>query len=311
MSLPTLPPAVTPDPAGDYARAQAWAMISAKKTDADNISIWAAQFLDNQIVNLETALSDPTVNDKINALMLLLDNLGDFTPGTISYTDTPFSDTLLTSLRARFSADIDGATAAEAAVFARHSSRADAETNRAHTEITTMYSSAGWEAPQGSMVALQAEATNERAKRLTDASADIMATAAKEATQGAIQLVDMLGRLNDNRDMRAFESAKTEVLVGVDGYKSTLEAIRTKAELGIRGADLSINASLHQMSIKVQTLQSLAQGAFQLMASAEGAVHASTSFGFSGNSDTKYDGDISDKIASNERIAAMKGNVAY
>lgn len=308
MPLPTLPPATTPDPAGDYARAQAWAMLNAKKTDMDNVAIWAAQFLDNNLVNLETALDDPTVNDKINALMLLLDTLGSFTPGTISYTDTPFSDTMLTALRSRFEADLAGATAAEAAVFARHTSRANDETNRAYTEITTMYSSAGWDAPQGAMLALQAEANNDRTKRLTDASADIMATAAKEATQGAIQLVDMLGRLNDNRAMRAFEAAKTEVLVGVDGYKSTLEAIRVKAELGIKGADLAINASLHQMSVKVQTLQSLCQGSLQLMSSALGAVHASTSFGFSGSAATHYDGDITSKIASNEKI---NKNVAY
>ena len=297
MTLPTLPEMTTPDPAGDYARAQAWAMLLAKNRDAGNWAIWAAKVLDANLVDLYNKLGEDAVAPALADLLALIDTIPEYTAGTLTYTDTGFTDSTLTALKSRIEADITNIDGAEAAMFARHRTRVGEERAAAYTEITTQFSSGGWDMPPGALQAKQTEMNNLSGKRLTDASADIMSVGVKESLQAGLQLVDLLGRLYDNSVMRDFESAKTTVVMGLDGYKSTLARLQTKADVVGKAATLQVEAALRQMNVEVETLRGLAQSAAQMVASSLNSVSSSTSFGFGGSASTGYDGDISEKIA--------------
>ena len=183
---------------------------------------------------LGTILSIPDVVDLA---------IPDAPDATIVHTETPFSDDVLTALRSRIEADMAGATAAEAAMFARHSQRAYDESTKAYNEITTQFSSRGFELPPGALLAKQTEMANERTKRLTDASADIMSEAAKQAFSGALQMIDIMGRLNDNSVMRAFEVKKAEVQYAIEGFKAVIDGMKAKGDLNKSAIEATVSAN--------------------------------------------------------------------
>jgi hypothetical protein len=431
MPLPALPPISTPDPTGDYARAQAWAMLLAKYQDSGNWAIWAAKMLDANITDLRDKLvggSDAVDTELIN-LLTLIDSLPAYTPGAvtaysaptapsytaipgytaptlgtfeeipavvsltipsvpstaISHSETPFSDSLLTALKARIEADIAGVSAAETAMFERHEERVTAERAKNYTEITTQFSSRGFDMPPGALLAKQTDLNNESSKRLTDVSADIMMASVRESLAVAGQLINTMGQLNDNSVMREFEAQKVAVQMAIEGFKAAVAGEEAKGKLnqaaieatvtankgiveaflgeiegqtvpikaiadsnkaaadaykaavdgasasvqasvipeelaikqselyikqvGVKGdiagkaAQLSVESSLRQVQNETAVLQGLAQSASQMVASALGAVNSTASFGFSGTASTRYDGDIADKIESNEKIS--------
>lgn len=293
MTLPILPEQPEVDPAGDYARAQAWAMLQARYADAGNYAVWAHQTL--QVLTDE--LKNITDTDVVTAeLANLLAVLNAMPPTTITYSDTGFSDSTLTALKARIEADLatssTGLGAAEAALFARHEARVTADRAKAYTEITTQFSSGGWDMPPGALLAKQTEMNNETGKRLTDTSADVMTESArlaveynKSVLQQALGVVDLLGRLYNDKVMRDFEKAKTQVTID-------LEALRIKASVLSDAARLELDAALRESASQVETLRGLAQGAMQMIASAMNSVSSSTSFGFSGGASTSYTGTV-------------------
>lgn len=91
---------------------------------------------------------------------------------SISFSNTAFSDSLLTAMKAQVEGDLG--TGGEAQMFARHTARVTAERAAAYTEITTQFSARGFDMPPGALLAKQTEMNNESSKRLTDVSADIM-----------------------------------------------------------------------------------------------------------------------------------------
>lgn len=289
MTLPTLPAQPEVDPAGDYARAQAWAMLQARYADAGNYAVWAHQTLQILTDELKIITSTDVVTAKLADLLAVLNAMP---ATTITYTDNGFSDSTLTALKNRIESDLatshTGLGTAEAALFARHEARVASSNSKALTEITTQYSSAGWDMPPGGLLAKQTEMVNEGNKRLTDVSADVMAESARLAVeynktvlQQAMSLVDLLGRLYDSKTMRDFEKAKTQVTLD-------LETLKLKAAVMSDAARLELDAALRESTNQVESLRGLALGAMQMIASAMNSVSSSTSFGFSGSASTRY-----------------------
>lgn len=289
MSLPTLPAQPQVDPAGDYARAQAWAMLQARYADAGNYAVWAHQTLQILTDELKNITDTDVVSAKLTDLLAVLNAMP---ATTITYTDAGFSDSTLTALKNRIESDLatshTGLGTAEAALFARHEARVAAERAKAYTEITTQFSSGGWDMPPGALLAKQTEMNNETSKRLTDTSADVMTESARLAVeynktvlQQAMGLVDLLGRLYNDKVIRDFEKAKTQVTLD-------LEALKIKASVLSDAARLELDAALRETTTRVETLRGLSQGAMQMIASAMNSVSSSTSFGFGGSASTSY-----------------------
>ena len=302
MSLPTIPPIATPDPAGDYARAQAWAMLLAKNQDAGNWATWAATIMTADITDINNKLGSNTVDADLAALSAEIDAIADFIPGTITGGDGVFSDSLLTKIKARLESDIQtystglGATV-EAAMFARETARVNATRAAAYNEITTAFSSRGFDMPPGALLAKQTEVNNETSLRLTDSSGKILEETTRLALDynkfvvtASTQLVEALARVFESQEMRAFEASKTTVLMSVEGYKTTLGMVTAKADIVLKEAQLALEAKARQLALEVTTLQGLSQSAMQIVASALNGVHSSTSFGFSGSASTSYQG---------------------
>ncbi len=309
MTLPVLPEQPQIDPAGDYSRAQSFAILQANYEYAGNMAIWASNVLGSANDAIEQALSSDTVGPELTNLLSLLGdvpalNLSGITayvapdaptytavPGyvaptqgaltaipdipdvvvpdapssTLTYTNASFTDDLITALKSRLLADIAGVEAAEAAMFARHEGRVTAERAKAYTELTTLYSSAGWEQPPGALQAKQTEANNETSKRLTDVSADIMMAAVKESLQGALQAVDLLARVHDSKQVRDFEKAKAEVQFSIEGFKATIEGLlgeiqisKTKVDAVVAANDGTIKAFLGQIEGQTAPMKAIA-----------------------------------------------------
>lgn len=289
MTLPILPEQPQVDPAGDYARAQAWAMLQARYADAGNYAVWAHQTLQVLTDELKNITNTDVVTAKLEELLAALTALP---PTTIIYTDSGFSEPLLDALKNRIEADLatsnTGLDTAEAALFARHEARVAAERVKAYTEITTQFSSGGWDMPPGALLAKQTEMNNESSKRLADTSADVMTESARLAVeynktvlQEALGIVDLLGRLHDSKVMRDFEKAKTQVTLD-------LEALKVKASVLSDAARLELDAAMRESTNQVESLRGLSQGAMQMIASAMNSVSSSSSFDFKGSASTSY-----------------------
>ena len=148
MALPILPAQPEVDPSGDYARAQAWAMLQARYADAGNYAVWATQVLEQMTNELKVITTTDNVSGELQSLLDLLGNVPAFdfnaiadyvaptapiytaipgytapTLGTITavpelsaivipdtpttsldFTNVAFTDTLLTTLKARLTA---------------------------------------------------------------------------------------------------------------------------------------------------------------------------------------------------------------
>lgn len=282
-------------------------MLQARYADAGNYAVWAHQTLQILTDELKTITDTDVVTAKLADLLAVLNAMP---ATTITYTDNGFSDSTLTALKNRIESDLatshTGLGTAEAALFARHEARVAAERAKAYTEITTQFSSGGWDMPPGALLAKQTEMNNESGKRLTDTSADVMAESARLAVEynktvliQAMGLVDLLGRLYNDKVMREFEKAKTQVTLD-------LEALRIKASVLSDAARLELDAALRETTTRVETLRGLAQGAMQMIASAMNSVSSSTSFGWSAGASTGYDGDITTHSA-DYRYAVDKG----
>lgn len=303
MSLSTEIPATSiPDPAGDYARAQAWAMLLAKNQDAGNWATWAANIMMSDITDINNKLGSDTVDADLAKLSAEIDAIADFIPSAISGGDGVFSDSLLTKIKTRLESDIQtystglGATV-ETAMFARETARVNATRAAAYNEITTSFSSRGFDMPPGALLAKQTEVNNETSLRLTDSSGKILEETTRLALDynkfvvtASTQLVEALARVFESQEMRAFEASKTTVLMSVEGYKTTLGMVTAKADIVLKEAQLALEAKARQLALEVTTLQGLSQSAMQIVASALNGVHSTTSFGFSGQASTSYKG---------------------
>jgi hypothetical protein len=303
MPILTPPPTTSiPDPTGDYARAQSWALVTSKYADAGNWATWAANMLNSDIMNISNLLGSDTVNADLAAMVAELGTLTNSNPGTISGGTGTFSDSTLTALKARLDADIAaystglGATV-ETAMFNRETARINATRAAAYTEITTQFSSRGFDMPTGALLAKQTEMNNETSLRLTDSSGKILEESARLALDYnkhiltvSEQLVDALAKVFESKEVRAFEASKASVMLAVENYKSYLGLYSAKAEISLKKAQIVLDNKARQLALEVSTLQGLAQSAQQIVASALNGVSSSASFGWGASASTSYAG---------------------
>lgn len=297
MAIPT--PSVL-DIATDNQQTATKEVLTAKYADTMAYATYATTMLEADIVNLTASLGSDTVDADIAAITAEIGSYLELTPGTITAGTTVFSESLLTGLQAKLSADLAGNNTglgdAEAALFARETARQSSARLISYNEITTQFSARGFDVPPGALLAKQTEANNESAIRLSDSSSQIMAESARLAVDynkavmsNAAIILDLLSRLFDSQQMRAFEASKATVMLAVESYKSTLGLMTAKADVILKKGDMVLNAKARQLALEVQTLLGLAQGATQMVAAALNGTSVSTSFGFTGSVSSSYD----------------------
>jgi hypothetical protein len=266
-------------------------VLDAKYTDAGAWATWAATMLQTDIADINNLLATDKVTQYLEALSAAIDTLPEFIAGTISGGVADFTNSALVALQSRLATDIatysTGLGTAEAALFARETARQNAARSAAYTEITTQFSSRGYDLPPGALTAKQTEVNNESGIRLTDSSTAIMAESARLAVDynksviaGAIQLQDILSRVFDSKEMRLFEASKASVMYEAEVFKVTLARYSTQGELALKQAEIVIQAQARQLALEVSTLLGLAQSASQMVAAALNGVSVSTSLDY-------------------------------
>lgn len=290
-----LPPTSDLDISATYSFQASKDVLQAKYTDTIAWAQWAGQLLNSNITDIEQLLGSDTVNADIDALNTDIGTLLASIPGTLTASTNVFTDTLLTQLRSKLESDITasstGLGTAEAALFARETARQNAARSLAYTEITTQFSSRGFDMPPGALLAKQTEINTESTTRLSDSSSQIMAESArlavdynKHVLSTSSQLLALLAAAFDSYEMRAFEAAKTTALLAVDDYKSALGLMQVKADIVLKKGDLVLTNKARQLQLEVSTLAGLAQSAAQMVAASLNGVSVSSSFGWSASS---------------------------
>jgi hypothetical protein len=270
-------------------------MLTAKYADAGNWASWAASLMDLNLTNMAVTLGSETVDADINALTTEIGTILAFSPGTISGGTNTFSDTLLTALKSRLEEDIAasstglGATV-EAAMFARETARINEINAQAYNEVTTSFSSRGFDMPPGALLAKQTEMNNQSALRLAESSGKMLEETTrlaldynKHIQSVSVQLVDALSRVFESQESRAFEASKASVMLEAEGYRNTLGLVTAKADIVLKKGELALSAKARHLQLEVETFRGLAQNYQQMVASAMNGISASTSFGFTGS----------------------------
>jgi hypothetical protein len=185
----------------------------------------------------------------------------------VSISNGSYTDTLLTSLKDRLASDIatfsTGLGNAEAALFGRETARVNAQRATAYNEITTSFSSRGFDMPPGALLAKQTEINNESSLRLADSSAQIMAESARLAVDYnkhmltlSTQLMDALIKAFDSKVMRDFEAEKIRVTMAIEGFKQEVSVALAKADLN----KTAISATIAANEGTVKVFQSKIEG---------------------------------------------------
>lgn len=180
---------------------------------------------------------------------------------SMTFTNSDFTDTLLSDLKTRLSADINAystglGSTVEAAMFARETARVTAERAIAYNEITTSFSSRGFDMPPGALLAKQTEMNNETSKRLTDSSGKILEESArlaldynKHIVSVSSQLVEALSRVFDSKVVRDFEAEKTRVTLAIEGFKQEVAVALAKAD--INKTEITSTVAANEGTVKV------------------------------------------------------------
>lgn len=269
-------------------------LVSAKYDNATAWAMWASQIMASNITDITKLLGSDTVAADLAALVAEIGTITASSPGTITGATGTFSDSTLTALQARVNADLaafsTGLGSAEAAIFARETARVTAERALAYTELSTQFSARGFDMPPGALTAKQTEINNESSKRLTDSSGKILEESARLALdynkhiQGvATELVSVMSKVFESREMRLFEASKATVMLSVENYKSYLANVSTKADIAIKKASVVLDNKARQLALEVTTLNGLADSAAQMVAAALNGVSVSSSLGYSGS----------------------------
>jgi hypothetical protein len=276
---------------GDSAYSVARNALIARTTDAGAWATWAAQLMYDQTTNITNTLSADIITDHITPLLTLLGTIPSWTDGSLGYTNNTFSDSFLTALKARLIADIGVFStglgeANETAMFARATERVTAERLKVYNDMTDEVSSRGFDIPPGSLTARQTELNNEASIRLTDTSTDILKETTTLASayntqmlQLSVTMVDVLGKVFDAGELRAFEVAKTTILQRLDGYRAELSMYETKAKLIDESSKLILDTLLREMTLELESFKGVAQAAATMVSGALNSVSSSTSFG--------------------------------
>lgn len=161
---------------------------------------------------------------------------------TVTYDNPDFSDAILDSLKSKLLTDLStsstGLGSAEGGLFANAVARENDVLAEAYNQITTAFSSRGFDMPPGALSALQAQESNKSTIRLTDVNNNIMVESAKLAqawnqttVTASSQIIDVLARVFDSKIMRNFEAAKTSVALALEGFKAAIQVLVANAEL--------------------------------------------------------------------------------
>ena len=229
----------------------------------------------------------PSLRGTIDAIPTATAHTAGAAPNTaVTFTNSTFTDTTLDALRVRLASDITtahtGLGSAEAALFARETARQNDARTKAYNEITTQFSSRGFDMPPGALLAKQTEMNNESGIRLADSSAQIMAESARLAVDynktvisSSTQLVDLLSRVFDSKIMRDFEAAKNTVMMAVETYKAKIQEAVANASL--EGVYIKAVGDKDQAVASMFSAESSAQGSF---ASAQGQRNSAQAAGY-------------------------------
>jgi hypothetical protein len=298
-----IPPVTPVDITSDYSFQASKEILQAKYTDTLAWAQWAGSMLSTDLVSLTQTLGSDTVEADIAALTAEIGTVIDFIPSTVISPSGVFNDSTLSALKTRLESDITTASTglgnAESMLFARETTRQNTARTAAYNEITTQFSSRGFDMPPGALLAKQTEINNESALRLSDSSSQIMSESARLAADYnkhvlsiSMGLLDILSRLFDSKTMRDFEASKEQAILAVESYKSTLGLVSTKADIILKKGELALTAKARQMALEVSTLAGLAQNASQMIAASLNGVSVSSSFGWSAgasNSSATYE----------------------
>lgn len=86
MATLPVPDFTVPDPTSDNARAEAWAMLTAKYADAGAWAVWGASTLEARLVELKNLLGTDVVGDKLAAVNSIIDSIVPYTTsGSFAY----------------------------------------------------------------------------------------------------------------------------------------------------------------------------------------------------------------------------------
>jgi hypothetical protein len=167
------------------------------------------------------------------------------------FTNSSFSDTLLTELKNKILDDLAASSTglgnAEAALFTRATTRAAEERALAYAEATAQFTARNFPMPPGAFDTKVATVVSESSKRLADVNAEIMSESAKLAVDynkhvqtTGLQLVAALGEFFNNKVLRDFEAAKTAVTLELETYKALLEGEIAKISVSKTSIDAAV-----------------------------------------------------------------------
>ena len=293
-------PSATPINTAGLTNDIALSALQAKYTDASNWATWAATLLESQLSGIKSAVSTDITTSNINPLLAMINSAPPYTSGNLAFTNKPFSDELLTQLRNKLSADISQYSTGlgdqvETAMFNRAVARIDVERDRAYAELNDSFSQRGFDIPPGTLLSKQTEITNESTTKLNDINANILHESATLALNYNIEMlkiatgvIDLLGRLNNDEQMRNFEIQKVAVMQALDAYKAQLALFETKGKLIAQAAQLTLDSLGRSLTVEVEAFKGVAQSAAQMVAGAINSVNSSTSYGF-GSSESKQE----------------------
>lgn len=258
--------------------------ISAIKTAVDAIQLYTpGNAVTYTAPDSPTYLTIPEYTPQTLGTMLAIPaveaiTIGDVPSTVVSFTNTEFTDTLLTGLKSKLLADFSTASTglgnAEAALFSRDTARQSAARATAYAEITTQFSSRNFDVPPGAILGKQTEANNESNIRLSDASSQIMAESARlaqawnqSALTASVQCIGLIAQTFDSKILRDFEAAKTGVQLAIEGFKSEVSVAIAKAELN----KAAITATVEANAGTVQTFQAEIAGEIEPIKAIAGA----------------------------------------
>lgn len=178
----------------------------------------------------------------------------------VVFANSAFTDTLLDALKGMLTSSLATASTglgdAEAGLFARETARQNDTRAKAYSEVTSAFSSRGFDMPPGALLAKQAEINSESGIRLSDSSSQIMAESArlaqswnKDIISACTQLLDLLSRTFDSRIMRDFEAAKAKVQYAIEGFKQIVATQLAKADLN--KVAITSTVSANQATVEV------------------------------------------------------------
>lgn len=287
---------------GNTNESSALSAINAKYLDATNWATWAATLMEEQLAAISNSVGADGIAASITPLLNLINTAPAYSAGSLSFTNTPFSDSLLTDLKSRLSSDLNtlGLTSTiEQALYDRALSRTTDERALAYTELTTQFSARGFDVPPGALLAKQTEVNNEASKRMADTNKDILhehSLYQLEILKVTEQLIQIMGALNDSQMMRNFEIQKVAVMQALDAYKAQLSLFEVKGGVIAQSSKLSAEATLRTMTVEIEAFKGVAQSAAQMVASSLNSVNASAAYGWSGGKSTSLQYQLSGEM---------------